>query len=194
MNERVSPVDGQSYGVPHGYGANLLQYRTDIVDPAPTSWAAVFEADSPYAGKITSYDSPIYIADAALYLMSTKPELGITNPYALDETQLAAAVDLLKVQRGMVGEYWSDYLLQAQAFTSGDSVIGTSCRGEGARHQVIGMLPARQRFDAVEPNRDVLVLGGDIEAEFLRRIVEISDQREIGDGRPRAEHARGLGE
>ncbi|MEY4457598.1 MAG: hypothetical protein RIS25_191 [Actinomycetota bacterium] len=138
-NKEWNSVDGQSYGVPHGYGANLLQYRTDIVDPAPTSWAAVFEADSPYAGKITSYDSPIYIADAALYLMSTKPELGITNPYALDETQLAAAVDLLKVQRGMVGEYWSDYLLQAQAFTSGDSVIGTSwqvitnvLQGEGA--------------------------------------------------------------
>jgi putative spermidine/putrescine transport system substrate-binding protein len=138
-NKEWNSVDGQSYGVPHGYGANLLQYRTDIVDPAPTSWSAVFEADSPYAGKITSYDSPIYIADAALYLMSTKPELGITNPYALDETQLAAAVDLLKVQRGMVGEYWSDYLLQAQAFTSGDSVIGTSwqvitnvLQGEGA--------------------------------------------------------------
>ncbi|MFM6981917.1 MAG: extracellular solute-binding protein, partial [Microbacteriaceae bacterium] len=121
-NKEWNSVDGQSYGVPHGYGANLLQYRTDIVEPAPTSWATVFEADSPYAGKITSYDSPIYIADAALYLRSTKPELGIQNPYALDETQLAAAVDLLKVQRGMVGEYWSDYLLQAQAFTSGDSV------------------------------------------------------------------------
>src|SRR5215510_11985101 len=56
-----------------------------------------------------------------------------------------------------------------------------------ARHQVVGMLPSRQRFDAVEPYRDVLVLGGDIEAEFFRRIVEISDQREIGDGRARAE-------
>src|SRR5262249_49109359 len=56
-----------------------------------------------------------------------------------------------------------------------------------ARHQVVGMLPARQRFDAVEPYRDVLVLSGDIEAEFLRWIVEISDQREIGDGRARAE-------
>ena len=25
-------VDGQMYGVPHGYGANLLMYRTDEVD------------------------------------------------------------------------------------------------------------------------------------------------------------------
>ncbi|HNM98247.1 MAG TPA: extracellular solute-binding protein, partial [Marmoricola sp.] len=31
-------VNGQSYGVPHGYGANLLMYRTDKVTPAPDSW------------------------------------------------------------------------------------------------------------------------------------------------------------
>src|SRR5262249_40171550 len=63
----------------------------------------------------------------------------------------------------------------------------SSARQRMARHQVVGMLPARQRFDAIEPNRDVLVVGGDVEAEFLCRIVEISDQREIGDGRARAE-------
>ena len=48
---------------------------------------------------MTAYDSPIYIADAAVYLMAHSPELGIENPYALDEEQLAAAVDLLKEQR-----------------------------------------------------------------------------------------------
>ena len=60
-------------------------------------------------GKVTAYDSPIYIADAAVYLMATNPELGITNPYALDETQFAAAVDLLKQQRGIIGRYWALY-------------------------------------------------------------------------------------
>ena len=138
-NQSHNTYNGVEYGVPHGYGANLLQYRTDIVSPAPTSWSVVWEADSPYAGKVTAYDSPIYIADAALYLMKTQPDLGITNPYALDETQLAAAVDLLKTQRTLIGEYWSDYLVQAQSFTTGDSVIGTSwqvitnvLQGEGA--------------------------------------------------------------
>ncbi len=131
-------VDGQPYGVPHGYGANLLMYRTDVVDPAPTSWSAVFEEDSPYAGKITAYDSPIYIADAALYLMKHEPDLGIEHPYSLDEDQLAAAVDLLKVQRGQISEYWSDYLKEVQAFGTGDSVVGTTwqvianvAKGEG---------------------------------------------------------------
>jgi len=119
-------VNGQMYGVPHGWGANLLMYRTDEVSPAPTSWSAVFDDAGAYAGKVTSYDSPIYIADAALYLMKTKPELGIKNPYSLDQDQLAAAVDLLKAQRENIGEYWSDYLKQIQSFSNGDSVIGTS--------------------------------------------------------------------
>ncbi|TXK19492.1 ABC transporter substrate-binding protein [Homoserinibacter sp. GY 40078] len=119
-------VDGQSYGVPHGYGANLLLYNTDVVSPAPTSWDVVFDGASAYSGKVTSYDSPIYIADAAVYLMAHEPDLGITNPYALDETQFAAAVDLLKAQREHVGEYWSDYLKEIQAFESGDSVVGTT--------------------------------------------------------------------
>ncbi|WP_426322635.1 extracellular solute-binding protein [Microbacterium sp. E-13] len=119
-------VDGQSYGVPHGYGANLLLYNTDVVTPAPTSWDVVFDGASAYSGKITAYDSPIYIADAAVYLMAHQPDLGIENPYALDEDQFQAAVDLLKEQRQHVGEYWSDYLKEIQAFETGDSVAGTT--------------------------------------------------------------------
>jgi putative spermidine/putrescine transport system substrate-binding protein len=119
-------VGGQMYGVPHGWGANLLMYRTDKVNPAPTSWSSVFTDAGKYAGKVTAYDSPIYIADAALFLMNTKPELGIKNPYALDEKQLAAAVDLLKAQKANVSEYWSDYLKEVQSFKSGNSVIGTT--------------------------------------------------------------------
>jgi putative spermidine/putrescine transport system substrate-binding protein len=119
-------VDGVPYGIPHGRGANLLMYRTDKVTPAPTSWGSVFDGSSAYKGKVTAYDSPIYIADAALYLMKSKPELGITNPYALDDTQFKAAVDLLKAQNANIGEYWSDYTKEVQAFKSGNSVIGTT--------------------------------------------------------------------
>ncbi|MFE9693156.1 ABC transporter substrate-binding protein [Micromonospora sp. NPDC005806] len=119
-------VDGVAYGIPHGRGANLLMYRTDVVKPAPTSWGAVFDANSPYQGKITAYDSPIYLADAALYLMKHQPELGIKNPYALDDKQFTAAVDLLKKQNETIGEYWSDYTKEVQAFKTGNSVLGTT--------------------------------------------------------------------
>jgi putative spermidine/putrescine transport system substrate-binding protein len=139
-------VNEVQYGVPHGYGANLLMYRTDIVKPAPTSWSAVFDDAGTHSGKVTSYDSPIYIADAALYLMKTQPDLGIENPYSLDADQLQAAVDLLKAQREHVGEYWSDYLKEIQAFGSGDSVVGTTWQvivnvAQGEKTPVEAILP-----------------------------------------------------
>lgn len=125
-NKPWNSVRDVPYGIPHGRGANLLMYRSDLVKPAPDSWAAVFDNASQQKGKVTAYDSPIYIADAALYLMATKPDLGIKDPYALDSKQLAAAVDLLKKQKDNVSEYWSDYLKEIQAFKNGSSTVGTS--------------------------------------------------------------------
>jgi putative spermidine/putrescine transport system substrate-binding protein len=119
-------VGGQMYGIPHGRGANLLMYNTAKVKTAPDSWSAVFDQAGRNKGHVTAYDSPIYIADAALYLRATKPELKIKNPYALDQKQFDAAVGLLKKQNVNVGEYWSDYLKEISAFKSGDSVIGTT--------------------------------------------------------------------
>ena len=140
-------VDGVAYGIPHGRGANLLAYRTDIVKPAPTSWGAVFDANSPYKGKITAYDSPIYIADAALYLMKTQPDLGIKYPYALDQKQFDASVALLKAQKPLVGEYWGDYLKHVASLKSGATVLGTTwqvninlAQGEGTK--VEGIKPS----------------------------------------------------
>lgn len=124
--QQWNSVDGVSYGVPHGRGANLLAYNTDVVKPVPTSWGAVFDANSPYKGKITAYDSPIYIADAALYLMSTQPDLGIKYPYALDQKQFDAAIELLKAQKPLIGEYWGDYLKHVASLKSGGTVLGTT--------------------------------------------------------------------
>jgi putative spermidine/putrescine transport system substrate-binding protein len=125
-NKAWNSAGGKSYGVPHGRGANLLAYNTEKIKPAPDSWSIVFDPASPAKGSVTAYDSPIYIADAAVYLMATTPELNIKNPYALDETQLAAAVELLKAQKGIIGEYWSDYTKQIAAFKAGSTTAGTT--------------------------------------------------------------------
>jgi putative spermidine/putrescine transport system substrate-binding protein len=119
-------VNGQMYGIPHGWGANLLMWDTSRVSGNLDSWSAVFDKSSQYQGKVTAYDSPIYIADAALYLMKTQPDLGIKDPYSLTETQLDAAVDLLKEQQKNVSEYWSLYTKEVSAFESGTSVVGTT--------------------------------------------------------------------
>ncbi len=125
-DKTYNTVDGVHYGVPHGRGANVLMWRTDEVTEAPDSWTALFDPSSPYAGKFSVYDAPIYIADAAVVLMATRPELNIKNPYALDDTQFAAAIELLEAQKPAVGEYWGDYTKQIDSYTNGNTVIGTS--------------------------------------------------------------------
>ncbi|TKV28806.1 extracellular solute-binding protein [Arthrobacter sp. NamB2] len=118
-------LNGKSYGVPIGRGANVLMYNTEAVPEAPDSWEATWDPSSEYAGEIMAYDSPIFIADAAVYLMATQPELGITNPYALDKEQLAAAVELLKGQNEIAGEYWNDALKAVSSISSGTAALGT---------------------------------------------------------------------
>jgi putative spermidine/putrescine transport system substrate-binding protein len=127
-DQPFNSVDGQMYGIPHGRGGNLLMWNSDEVKPAPDSWSAVFDPAqaSKQKGHVTAYDSPIYIADAALYLMAHQPDLGITNPYELDQEQFDAAIDLLKQQREFIGEYWSDYAKQIQSFANGDTTVGTT--------------------------------------------------------------------
>jgi putative spermidine/putrescine transport system substrate-binding protein len=125
-SQGFNSVNGQMYGIPHGFGANLLMWRSDKVPTTLDSWSAVFDKGSAYKGSLTAYDNPIYIADAALYLKATRPDLKITNPYELDDKQFQASVDLLKQQRANIGEYWSDYTKEQAAFTSGDSTVGTT--------------------------------------------------------------------
>ena len=119
-------VDGKVYGTPYMYGPNFLMYNTDVVKPAPTSWDITWEADSPYAGKLTAYDAPIFIADAAMYLMATQPDLGITDPYDLTQEQLDAATNLLKQQSEMVAKYWALYTDEIDGFLDGSMVAGTA--------------------------------------------------------------------
>src|SRR4029078_8700695 len=99
--------------------------RTDEVTPSPTSWDVVFDATAaaPYAGRITAYDAPIHIADAALYLKAHQPELGISDVYELTPQQLDAAVALLKQQAPWVGKYWSLFGDEIDNFTNGSTVV-----------------------------------------------------------------------
>lgn len=140
-------VNGVNYGVPHGRGANLLMYNTDAITPAPTSWDGVWEGAGANKGKISIYDSSIYIADAALHLKTTQPELGIGDIYQLTQPQFDAAVALLTKQRDEGDPlYWSVYTEQVSSFGAGDVTIGTTwplqvalAQGEGQK--VEGILP-----------------------------------------------------
>ncbi|WP_208348886.1 ABC transporter substrate-binding protein [Pseudaestuariivita rosea] len=114
-------VDGTHYGVPYMWGPNVLMYSTEVFPEAPTSWSVVFEPQNlpdgqPNQGRVQAYDGPIHIADAALYLMTHQPELGIESPYELNQEQYNAALDLLRQQRQLVSRYWHDAFIQIDDF------------------------------------------------------------------------------
>ncbi len=124
-------VDGKHYGVPYQWGPNVLMYNTDTFKEPPKSWSVVFEAGDlpdgkPNSGRVEAYAGPIYLADAALYLMAHKPDLGITNPYELTPPQYAAVLDLLRAQRKLVSKYWSDSTVQTDDFKNEGIVASTS--------------------------------------------------------------------
>ena len=123
-------VDGVHYGTPYQWGANVLAYNTNVFKEAPKSWAVVFEEQNlpdgkSNKGRVQAFDGPIYIADAALYLMAKKPELGIKDPYELNEEQYKAALDLLRAQRALVGRYWHDAFMQIDDFKN-EGVVASS--------------------------------------------------------------------
>jgi putative spermidine/putrescine transport system substrate-binding protein len=126
--------DGEEehYGVPYQWGSNVLMYNTEAFrNEVPDSWRVVFEETRlpdgrTNRGRVQAYDGPIYVADAALYLKATRPELGIEDPYALDEAQFKAALDLLRQQRALVGRYWHDAFVQVDDFTNEGAVASSS--------------------------------------------------------------------
>ncbi|HZM20628.1 MAG TPA: ABC transporter substrate-binding protein [Anaerolineales bacterium] len=114
-------VDGVHYGVPYQWGPNVLMYNTEVFTEAPTSWDVTFtEMDLPDGqsnkGRVQAYDGAIYMADAALYLKTHNPELGIENPYDLNQEQFDAVVALLTQQRDLINRYWHDAYIQMDDF------------------------------------------------------------------------------
>jgi putative spermidine/putrescine transport system substrate-binding protein len=124
-------LDNVHYGVPYQWGWNVLMYNTNVFkDKPPTSWSVVFEETmlpdgKSNKGRVQAFDGPIYIADAALYLMKKNPALGIKDPYELSEAQYKAALELLRAQRKLVGKYWHDAFVQIDDFTN-EGVVASS--------------------------------------------------------------------
>ena len=123
-------VDGVHYGTPYQWGPNVLAYNTTVFNEAPTSWSVVFEEQNlpdgkSNKGRVQAYYGAIAIADAAVYLMTKKPELGIKDPYSLNKDQYAAALALVTGQRALVGRYWGDAAVQVDDFKN-EGVVASS--------------------------------------------------------------------
>ena len=144
-------VGGKHYGVPYQWGPNVLMYNTKVFPTPPTSWAVVFEPGKlpdgkPNKGRVQAYDGPIHIADAAVFLMAKRPDLGIKSPYELNEAQYTAALEVLRRQHPLVHRYWHDATVQVQDFTSEGVVASGSWV-----YQVNTLVAAKQPIASTVP-------------------------------------------
>ena len=117
-------INGVHYGVSLQFGPNVLLYSTKTFKTAPTSWSILYSKQ--YAGKVTVPNNPIQIADAALYLETAKPSLGITDPYELTQAQFTATVNLLKQQKPLIKLYWNLASQEINLFQSKTVVAGAA--------------------------------------------------------------------
>jgi putative spermidine/putrescine transport system substrate-binding protein len=106
---------GRVVGVPHGRGADLLLWRTDLVRPTPTSWDVLY--DPRYAGRIGLRDEPSTLAATAI-------RLGVRNPYELGRAQFLKVVRAAAEQSASVGVYWQDLTRGLADFTGGNAIVG----------------------------------------------------------------------
>jgi len=118
-------VNGHHYGISYEFGPNVLLYsKKAFPTGAPSSWSVIYS--SKYKGEVTIPNNPIQIADAALYLESAKPSLGITDAYELTQPQFNAAVTLLKQEHPLIAKYWDLASQEISLFSSGTTVVGAA--------------------------------------------------------------------
>src|SRR5690606_34903780 len=114
-------VTSSVYGTQYQWRPNLLTYNTTPFTTPPDSWSlVVVKQDLPDGktnqGRVQAYDGPIYIADAALFVKATQPQLGINDPYQLTEEQYAAVLKVLRDQHALIHRYWHDTTVQMSDF------------------------------------------------------------------------------
>jgi spermidine/putrescine transport system substrate-binding protein len=94
--EELSHDQGNVYSVPYTWGTTGICYRSDLVDPAPTSWNDILEPDPAYDGKITMLSTERWLAlpaqKALGYSVNTTDDAELAE---IQETLIAAKEHLL---------------------------------------------------------------------------------------------------
>ncbi len=118
--------EGKVWVVPLSAGPQGLIVNTEKVAEPPDSWQALF--DPQYEGEVAiegDYELPA-IAEAAL-------AIGIEDPMAMDEAELAEATDYLKEHHGQFRALWESDSDLVNLFKSGEVVIADGGPGIAQR-------------------------------------------------------------
>jgi spermidine/putrescine transport system substrate-binding protein len=107
--------EGKRYGIPLGWGTDSVVYRGKEVGGVIDDIGVLF--DKQFAGRIGMpnglFESLIV---AALYLK-------IPDPFAMNDDELNAVVDLLRQQKPMVRSYWNDIGDLKNQMATGEVVV-----------------------------------------------------------------------
>jgi putative spermidine/putrescine transport system substrate-binding protein len=112
------------YGVSFLWTPRLLIWRHSIRKHAPATWAPLSWNTKARRGRVSLEDTPLEIGDAAISLRKLAPGLAITDPYALDENQFAAALELTRRRLHLAGALWQLPGDQIDAFAGGLVDVG----------------------------------------------------------------------
>jgi putative spermidine/putrescine transport system substrate-binding protein len=146
-NAQTNTVGGRHYGISALFAPNLLLYDSKRT-ARPRSWSVLYNPKN--RGQVTVPDDPMFIADAALYLSSTRPGLGIHDPYELSQAQLNAVVQLLRNQRPLISDYWPTASDEVALFKSRNAVVGP-----GWPYQLDLLRKARPSVHGVVPKEGI---------------------------------------
>ncbi len=111
---------GNTFSVPYTWGNTGICYRSDLVDPAPTSWYDILTPKPEYAGKITSLATERWLA------LPAQKALGFSANTA-DDAELAQIKELLiKAKKSLLGY---DDTIFYEKLISGDAVMAEAWDG-----------------------------------------------------------------
>ena len=125
-------VDGVHYGVPYQWGSNVLMYNTEDLQGGPrragtsSSRRWTFPTASPIKAAFQAFRRADLHRRRRALSQAHKPELGIKDPYELNEDQYKAALELLRAQRQIVSRYRHDAFVQMDDFKNEGFVASSS--------------------------------------------------------------------
>lgn len=126
---RAAPPEvagGTTYGLPYLWDSYVTGYNSSQIKTAPPTWTALFSPASAaqHSGKITVPNDAVTLALAALYLKSSRPSLGITDPFELTSHQLAAAKQAVTAVHQDIGTWWNEDSTVIGQLGDGQDVLG----------------------------------------------------------------------
>ncbi|MET3292979.1 UNVERIFIED_CONTAM: spermidine/putrescine transport system substrate-binding protein [Brevibacillus sp. OAP136] len=115
-NDKHVVIDGQTYALPFAWGSLPMMVNTKKVKEPVNSWEALW--NQKYKGKVITMD------DANNQVAMTGLMLGISDPYDLNDGQMAEIKAKLIQQKSVVKTYYSGFEDGKSLMASGEAWLG----------------------------------------------------------------------